>query len=78
MMSSNKSQPVPTAKGRGPTKLTSEQVQQINELLARLGEFGEIHLIVQRRELKYINKVESHKAWKTDEESRPEADGGGH
>jgi hypothetical protein len=35
-------------------------------------------LIVQRGEVKYINKVGSHKAWKTDEESWHEAEGGGH
>jgi hypothetical protein len=41
--------------------LTPEQVRQINELLLAIGEYGEIHLIVQRGELRYINKVESYK-----------------
>jgi hypothetical protein len=49
-------------------KLTEEQVEQINRLLSSLGEYGEIHLIVQRGVLKYINKVESHKAWKDKEQ----------
>lgn len=45
-------------------KLTVEQIRQIDELLASLGEFGEIHLIIQRGVLKYVNKVESQKVWK--------------
>jgi hypothetical protein len=68
-MSSKNRQPEPALQGGGLKKLTVEQVQQIDELLARLGEYGEIRLIVQRGELKYINKLESHKAWNTDEES---------
>ena len=46
-------------------KLTEEQVEQIDELLELLGEHGEVHLIVQRGVLKYINKVESQKIWKS-------------
>lgn len=48
-------------------KLTVEQVEQIDELLSSLGEYGEVHLIIQRGILTYINKVESHKAWKDEE-----------
>lgn len=44
-------------------KLTEEQVEQIDQLLDLLGEQGEVHLIVQRGILKYINKVESQKPW---------------
>ena len=47
--------------------LTTEQVQRIDELLAEVGEYGEVHLIVQKGELRYINKVESYKAWKSDD-----------
>jgi hypothetical protein len=43
--------------------LTREQIQQINELLLVIGDYGEIHLIVQRGELRYINKLESYKVW---------------
>jgi hypothetical protein len=46
-------------------KLTLEQVLRIDEILDSLGEYGELHLIIQRGELRYINKVESFKAWKT-------------
>lgn len=42
--------------------LTIEQVRRIDQLLAVVGEYGEIHLIVQRGELRFINKVESFKA----------------
>ena len=44
-------------------KLTAEQILQINEILTSLDDYGEVHLIIQHGELKYINKVESHRAW---------------
>jgi len=68
MTSSKKSQTASTQSQPQLKKLTMEQVEMIDRLLSSLGDYGEIHLIVQRGELKYINKVESHKAWK-DEES---------
>jgi hypothetical protein len=49
--------------------LNPSQVKKIDDLLAQLGEYGELHLIIQHGELRYINKVESIKAWKTDDES---------
>ena len=42
--------------------LTPDQVREINEYLDSLGEYGEIHLVVQHGELRYINTVASHKA----------------
>lgn len=47
-------------------KLTLEQVRYIDEVLASLGEYGELHLILQRGELRYINKVESFSAKKSE------------
>jgi hypothetical protein len=44
-------------------KLTLEQVRHIDAVLASLSEYGEVQLIVQHGELRYINKVESFKAW---------------
>lgn len=44
-------------------KLTLEQVRRIDEILDELGEYGEVHIIVQKGELRYINKVESYKFW---------------
>ena len=49
--------------------LSPAQIRQIDEVLTQLGEYGEIHLIIQRGELRYINKVQSYRAWTTDEES---------
>ena len=43
--------------------LTHEQIIRIDKVLATVGEYGEVHLIIQRGELRYINKVESYKAW---------------
>jgi hypothetical protein len=53
-------------------KLNLDQIKRIDALLASLGDYGEIHLIVQHGELRYINKVESYKAWKDDERPRGE------
>ena len=39
--------------------LTPEQVRHIDKLLAALGEGDELHLIVQRGELRFLNKIES-------------------
>ena len=44
-------------------KLTPEQVRRIDEMLDELGEYGELHIIVQNGELRYINKVESYRLW---------------
>ena len=43
--------------------LTPEQVDRVNELLTSIADYGEIRLIIQRGELRYINKVESYKVW---------------
>lgn len=51
----------PASNGIRLEKLTIEQIKQIDQYLASLGEYGEVHLIVQRGLLKYINRVESHK-----------------
>ena len=48
-------------------KLSIDQIKRIDALLASLGDYGEIHLIVQHGELRYINKVESYKAWKDED-----------
>ncbi len=44
-------------------KLTADQIQQIDDFIASVGDYGEVHLVIQRGQLKYINKMESHKAW---------------
>ncbi len=44
-------------------RLSPQQVQRIDDFLTSLGDYGEVHLIVQNGELRYINTVESHKAW---------------
>jgi hypothetical protein len=42
--------------------LTAAQVLRIDELLNDVGDYGEVHLVVQRRQLRYINQVQSYKA----------------
>ena len=66
-MYTKKLQAASVPKGLWFKKLTVEQIEQIDELLASLEEFGEVRLIVQRGTLKYINKVESHKTWQDKE-----------
>ena len=43
--------------------LTPAQIQRIDELLNGVGEYGEVHLIVQHSQLRYINQVRSYKTW---------------
>lgn len=43
-------------------KLTLAQIRRIDEMLVALPDYGEVRLIIQRGELRYINKVESFKA----------------
>ena len=47
--------------------LTPEQVRQIDEFLSSVGDYGEVDLIVQNGELRYINRIESHKTWSSDD-----------
>ncbi len=49
--------------GLGLKRLTEQQIRQIDLALESVGEYGEVHLIIQHGELKYINRVESHRAW---------------
>ena len=66
MTTSDNPQLVPLLNGIKLKKLTVEQIQQIDRYLASLEEYGEVHLIVQRGVLKYINRIESHKVGKDD------------
>ena len=63
MTSSNNIQPSSLPNGHKLMKLTVEQIEQIDELLVSLGDYGEVHLVIQHGQVRYINKVESHKAW---------------
>jgi hypothetical protein len=56
--------------GLGLKKLNLDQIKRIDSLLASLGDYGEIHLIVQHGELRYINKVESYRAWNDKDKKR--------
>jgi hypothetical protein len=71
-MFSKNSRSVPDPEQLRLKKLTGQQVEQIDELLSSLEEHGEIHLIVQRGTLKYINKVEKYKSWGTDDQGLAE------
>ncbi len=61
---------VPTTGGLKLKRLDLDQVRHIDDLLASIGDYGEVHLIVQHGELRYINRVESYKAWRNGESSR--------
>lgn len=43
-------------------KLLPDQVRKIEEMLTSIGDYGEVRLIVQNGELRYINKMESMRA----------------
>ena len=49
-------------------KLTLEHIKRIDEMLDEVGEYGEVHIIVQKGELRYINKVQSY-SLRNDEEN---------
>lgn len=49
-------------------RLTSDQIDQINDALSSVSEYGEVHLVIQRGVLKYINVLNSHKAWRDENE----------
>jgi hypothetical protein len=68
MASSDESKETSSFGDLGLRKLTLEHIKHIDELLAAVGEYGEVRLIVQRGELRYINKVQSFKVWKSDTE----------
>ena len=42
-------------------RLTLAQIRRIDDMLVALPDYGEVRLIIQRGELRYINKVESFK-----------------
>lgn len=44
--------------------LTPYQVRRIDALLSELDRYGEVHVIVEQGKVKFIRKVESHKAWR--------------
>lgn len=69
MSSSHDAHSASTSNHFSPRRLTPEQIAQIDEILASLGDYGEIRLVIQHGELRYINKMESHKAWNDQEES---------
>ncbi len=49
-------------------KLTAAQVKRIDEMIASIGDYGEVQLIIQHGELRYINRVQSYKAWNNSED----------
>ena len=48
-------------------KLTAETIKRIDEMLDEIGEYGELHIIVQKGQLRYINKVESYRLTNKDD-----------
>lgn len=68
MLSSGGNKKRDALQGLALKKLSLDQIKRIDSLLASLGDYGEIHLIVQHGQLRYINKVESYRAWREDDE----------
>ena len=50
------------------SRLTPEHVKRIDTLLAEIEEYGEVRIIVQKGELRYISKINSYKIF--DKEDR--------
>jgi hypothetical protein len=51
----NVQQPMPKLK-----KLMPQQVQEIDDYLTSIGDYGEVRLVVQNGQLRYINKLISY------------------
>lgn len=51
-------------------KLTAENIKQLDEILASLDGSGEVRLILQHGELRFINKVEIHPTDDNDDAER--------
>ncbi len=47
----------------GVKRLKEQRIRQIDMALESVGEHGEIDLIARHGQLKYTNRVESHRAW---------------
>ena len=67
MLSSGGNKKKDALQGLELKRLSLDQIKKIDSLLASLGDYGEIHLIVQHGQLRYINKVESYRAWREDD-----------
>ena len=63
MVDSRSTSPGGSSDGLKLRKLSLEQVQRIDDMLASIGDYGEVQLVIQHGVLRYINRVESHKAW---------------
>ncbi len=55
------------AKVKKLKKLTQDQVLKIDTFLNMVGDYGEVVLVIDKGELKYINTLESHKVLTSDE-----------
>lgn len=44
-------------------KLTLKQVKRLDELLIEIGDYGELHIIIEHGDLRYVNEVRSYKFW---------------
>jgi hypothetical protein len=67
MYTANDGDKKPSISAADLKKLDHDLIKQIDAALASVGDYGEVHLIVQHGEIRYINQVESHKARKEDD-----------
>lgn len=51
-------------------KLTLQQIKRLDELLTEIGDYGELHIIIEHGDVRYVNKVESHKFWDVEKKKK--------
>ncbi|MCA9734853.1 hypothetical protein KC799_22155 [candidate division KSB1 bacterium] len=51
-------------------KLTIEQIKRLDELLKEIGEYGELHIIIEHGDLRYVNEVKSYKFWNSEKKKK--------
>ena len=54
----------------GLKRLNEQRIRQIDMVLESVAEYEEVHLIVRHGQMKYINRVESHRAWDSNDDGK--------
>lgn len=52
-----------TTRGKPLQVLTSDEINEIDALLAAVSPYGEVHLTVEDGRMRVVHIVESHRAW---------------
>ncbi len=54
-------------------RLNKRQIRQIDMVLESVGDYGDVRLIVRRGQFMYIHRVESQRAWDSQDTNMPDS-----